>query len=102
MSTFKSKKHYSLIRNIFQWKHPDHIETSQPIRLPNQLAGFYMISVKTNKMTKLLLNQVLAFLQQHEGSSCLCKSIQYGLISVNIWTMVDVTPWCSGYQYCTT
>ena len=75
MSTFKGKKHYSLIRNIFQWKHPHHIETSQPIRLANQLTGFYMIRVKTNKMTKLLLNQVLAFLQQHEGSSCQCKSI---------------------------
>ena len=75
MSTFKGKKHYSLIRNIFQWKHPHYIETSQPIRLANQLTGFYMIRVKTNKMTKLLLNQVLAFLQQHEGSSCQCKSI---------------------------
>ena len=69
MSTFKNKKHYSLIRNIFHRKHPHHIENCQPTRLANQLTSFYMIRVKTNKITKLLLNQVLAFLQQHEVRS---------------------------------
>ena len=32
-----------MIRNTLQRKHPHHIETSQPIRLANQLTGVYMI-----------------------------------------------------------
>ena len=46
---FQKQKRYSLIRNTFQRKHPHHIETSQPIRLANQLTSFCLIRAITER-----------------------------------------------------
>ena len=43
MPTFKSKGTIVSSEIHFSQKHPHHIETSQLIRLANQLTGFYMI-----------------------------------------------------------
>ena len=45
MPTFKSKGTIVSSEIHFSQKHPHHIETSQLIRLANQLTGFYMIRV---------------------------------------------------------
>ena len=45
MRTFKSKGTTVSSEIHFSQKHPHYIETSQLIRLANQLTGFYMIRV---------------------------------------------------------
>ena len=49
MPTFKSKGTIVSSEIHFSQKHPHHIETSQLIRLANQLTGFYMIRVITER-----------------------------------------------------
>ena len=49
MPTFKSEGTIFSSEIRFSQKHSHHIETSQLIRLANQLTGFYMIRVITER-----------------------------------------------------